>query len=200
MKMVEGETLEAALDRAGATRLEPDRLADFLKVFVKVCDAVSYAHSRGLIHRDLKPANIMLCDFGQVYVLDDASSPREQERGTLFGTACYMAPERLCGMHADERTDVFALGATLYQILAGVPPLTWEMARAIWMRRSLASIAPPENFASNGVIPPEISRIAMRALSYEPANRHASVIELKRDIDNFQRETPAQRSHPSAPE
>src|SRR5580658_7547386 len=70
MKMLEGETLEDALNRAGTSRLQPDRLADFLQVFLKACDAVSFAHSRGVIHRDLKPANIMTSEFGQVYVLD----------------------------------------------------------------------------------------------------------------------------------
>jgi serine/threonine-protein kinase len=213
MKMLEGETLEDALQRAGASRLEPDRLADFLQVFVKVCDAVSFAHSRGVIHRDLKPANIMLSDFGQVYVLDwgiarllpsgapsghnvrldgEEAAPRGQDpQGALIGTPCYMAPEQLRGMHGmlDERTDVFALGATLYQILAGVPPLTSEIVRAIWMRRPPGVILPPERVVSDAWIPPELSRIAMRALSYEPSDRHGSVMELKRDIESFQRGT-----------
>ena len=211
MKMLEGVTLENALHRAGPSRLEPDRLADFLQVFVKVCDAVSFAHSRGVIHRDLKPTNIMLSDFGQVYVLDwgiarvlpaatssgrsvrledEESKQREQDpQGALIGTLCYMAPEQLQGMHGalDERTDVFALGATLYQILTGTPPLTSEIVRAIWMRRPPGAIAPPEKVVSASLIPPELSRIAMRALSYEPADRHASVADLKRDIESFQR-------------
>jgi serine/threonine-protein kinase len=213
MKMLEGETLEAALQRAGTSRLEPDRLADFLEVFVKVCDAVSFAHSRGVIHRDLKPANIMLSDFGQVYVLDwgiarllpsaassrqnvrldgDAVSSREQEpQGALIGTPCYMAPEQLRGMHGslDERTDVFALGATLYQILAGVPPLTSEIIRAIWIRRPPGAIVAPEKVVSGSLVPAELSRIAMRALSYEPGDRYPSVADLKRDVESFQRGT-----------
>jgi serine/threonine-protein kinase len=213
MKMLEGETLERALQRAGALRLEPDRLADFLQVFVKVCDAVSFAHSRGVIHRDLKPANIMLSDFGQVYVLDwgiarllpsaassgqnvrlDSNEPSSREEdppGALIGTPCYMAPEQIRGMHAslDERTDVFALGATLYQILAGVPPLTPEIIRALWMRRPPGAILAPEKVVPEGLVPPELSRIAMRALSYEAGERHSSVMELKREIESFQRGT-----------
>jgi tRNA A-37 threonylcarbamoyl transferase component Bud32 len=213
MKMLEGETLEDALNRAGASRLQPDRLADFLQVFVKVCDAVSFAHSRGVLHRDLKPANIMVSEFGQVYVLDwgiahllpptaasirrvrpdedEAKNRGQDPPGVLVGTPSYMAPEQLRGMHGslDERTDVFALGATLYQILSGQPPLTSEIIRAIWMRQPPPAIAPPEKVASRGKIPSELSRIAMRALNYDPADRHGSVAELKRDIDHFQRGT-----------
>jgi serine/threonine-protein kinase len=212
MKLLEGETLEDALSRAGPARLEPDRLADFLQVFVKVCDAVSFAHSRGVVHRDLKPANIMISDFGQVYVLDwgiaqllptraqatrrvrlseDETKEREQNQGVLIGTPCYMAPEQLRGQQAtlDERTDVFALGATLYQMLTGLPPLTSEIIRAIWMRQPPAAITPPEQIVSGSLVPAELARIAMRALSYEPAERHRSVLELKRDIEAFQRGT-----------
>jgi serine/threonine-protein kinase len=211
MKMLEGETLEDSLNRARASRLEPDRLADYLQVFVKVCDAVSFAHARGVIHRDLKPANIMLSEFGQVYVLDwgiarllpsgeppglrvrlvdEEAKRREHDlQGVLIGTPCYMAPEQLRGMHGaiDERTDVFALGATLYQILAGVPPLTSEIIRAIWMRQEPGAIAAPEQVVSGARVPAELSRIAMRAVSYQQSDRYASVVDLKRDIENFLR-------------
>ena len=85
MRLVEGKTLEQALDLAGESRLAPNRLAEFLQIFVKVCDAVSFAHSRGVIHRDLKPTNIMISDFGQVYVLDWGIArllPPDLERGS----------------------------------------------------------------------------------------------------------------------
>src|SRR5580658_1745858 len=213
MKMLEGETLEDALNRAGASRLQPDRLADFLQVFVKVCDAVSFAHSRGVLHRDLKPANIMVSEFGQVYVLDwgiahllpptaasirrvrpdedEAKNRGQDPPGVLVGTPSYMAPEQLRGMHGslDERTDVFALGATLYQILTGQAPVTSEIIRAIWTRQTPQAIVPPEDLIGGGRVPSELSRIAMRALSYDPADRYASAAELKRDVEHFQRGT-----------
>jgi hypothetical protein len=198
MRLVEGRTLEEALYRAGDSRLDPDRIAEFLQVFVKMCDAASFAHSRGIIHRDLKPTNVMISDFGQVYVLDWGIArvvrrqlqPAELDPpGALIGTACYMAPEQIKGLHdrLDERTDVFALGATLYQILTGQPPLTPEIVRAIWMKKPPPQIAPPERLTPEGRVPPELSRIALRALSYEPGARHPSVLELKRDIETFQR-------------
>jgi eukaryotic-like serine/threonine-protein kinase len=198
MRLIEGRTLEEALHRLGDSRLDPDRLAEFLQVFVKTCDAASFAHSRGIIHRDLKPTNVMISDFGQVYVLDwgiarlvrsDEGPAGLDPPGALIGTACYMAPEQIRGLHGDldERTDVFALGATLYQILTGQPPLTPEIVRAIWMRRPPPQITPPERLAPEGRVPAELSRIALRALSFDPAARHPSVIELKREVETFQR-------------
>ncbi|MDP9002782.1 MAG: cyclic nucleotide-binding domain-containing protein, partial [Myxococcota bacterium] len=212
MKLVQGETLQDTLVRLGSVRLDPPRLAELLQVFLKVCDAVAFAHSRDVIHRDLKPTNIMISDFGQVYVLDwgiarlrpahaSQQGPRvrvsagrvEQSEldppGSLVGTACYMAPEQLHGKHheLDERTDVFALGATLYQILAGQPPLTPEIIRAIWTRKTPPAITPPELLVSGARLPAELSQIAMRAIAYEPAERYRSVADLKRDIESFQR-------------
>ncbi len=198
MRLIEGRTLEEALHRLGDSRLDPDRLAELLQVFVKICDAASFAHSRGIIHRDLKPTNVMISDFGQVYVLDwgiaslvrsELASVDLDPPGTFIGTACYMAPEQIKGHHEDldERTDVFALGATLYQILTGQPPLTPEIVRAIWMRRPPPQIAPPERLAPEGRVPAELSRIALRALSFDPGARHPSVIELKREVETFQR-------------
>ena len=87
----------------------------------------------------------------------------------------------------DERTDAFALGATLYQILTGRPPLTADIARAFWMRRDPPAIALPETLAPPAAVPNELSRIVMRALSYEPSARYASVAELKADVEAFQR-------------
>jgi tRNA A-37 threonylcarbamoyl transferase component Bud32 len=211
MRLVEGKTLEQALDLAGNTRFSPGRLAEFLQIFVKVCDAVSFAHSRGVIHRDLKPTNIMISEFGQVYVLDwgiarllppdtdrgpsvrprpgDAERAELDAPGALIGTACYMAPEQIRGHHdaLDERTDVFALGATLYQILTGKPPLTPDIVRAIWTRKPAPPIAPPDAHVPAGGVPPDLSRIALRATAYDPAGRHESVAALKREVEAFQR-------------
>jgi serine/threonine-protein kinase len=212
MKLIEGSTLEDALKRLGSARLEPARLGELLEVFVKVCDAVSFAHSRGVLHRDLKPTNIMMSDFGQVYVLDwgiarlrqpragqegprvqvtpeDAGEYQLDAPGSVVGTLFYMAPEQLRGSHdkLDERTDVFGLGATLYQILTGEPPLTPKIVQAVWARGSPPAVPLPDQVVPGGRVPPELSRIALRATSYDPADRYASVAELKRDLEAFLR-------------
>ena len=212
MKLIEGVTLDDTLLRLGDERLDPIHLAELLQVFVKVCDAVAFAHSRGVLHRDLKPKNVMISDFGQVYVLDwgiarlqtwavehsgprirvgadDGAASEPDPPGVFMGTACYMSPEQLRGQHAslDARADVFALGATLYQILTQRTPLTADTARAIWMRKPAPTLTSPDRVVSGGRVPPELARIAMRALAFEPSERYPSVAELKRDIEAFQR-------------
>jgi eukaryotic-like serine/threonine-protein kinase len=212
MKLVQGETLEDTLAWAGASRLEPEFLAKLLQIFIKVCDAVAFAHSRGVLHRDLKPSNVMISDFGQVYVVDwgvarttPGSSaevecelelaPCSDPFGVIVGTPRYMAPEQLHGEHdrLDERTDVFALGATLYQILTGQPPHHPDSLPDIALRKARVTIPPPEEVVAGAEadgraqVPQELSRIALKAMAHDPADRYASVDELSREVECFQR-------------
>jgi eukaryotic-like serine/threonine-protein kinase len=206
MRLVQGKTLEDAINSAGAARLGPECLGDLLAILVKICDAVSFAHSRGVIHRDLKPSNVMISDFGQVYVMDwgvARSSPRAIEsganepngaesadpQGTLIGTPSYMAPEQLRGDNdkVDERTDVFALGATLYQILTSQPPRLPHSVHLIVRSRTPVPIVAPEEIVKDGVVPAELSRIAAKAMSSDAADRYASVDEFKGDVERFLR-------------
>ena len=108
----------------------------------------------------------------------------------VVGSPLYMAPEQLRGQHGDldERTDVFALGATLYQILTGRPPHepeTW--ADIAMLRKSRVTIPPPETIVEGGTVPSMLSRAALKAMSNDPADRFSSVEELKREIERFQR-------------
>jgi serine/threonine-protein kinase len=146
MKLVRGQTLAALLGQRGDAGQDLPRL---LKVFEQVCQALAYAHSRGVIHRDLKPANVMVGAFGEVQVMDwglakrlasrerqrpetDAAppvanapgSPAHTQAGSVLGTPAYMAPEQARGevVRLDERADVFGLGAMLCEILTGLPP------------------------------------------------------------------------------
>ncbi len=207
MKLVDGETLEDTLNWAGIARLEPDFLSNLLTVFVKVCEAVAFAHSRGILHRDLKPSNVMISDFGQVYVLDwgvAKPTPRCEvveldgtptfpcdPSGLFIGTPSYMSPEQLHGLHdrLDERTDVFALGATLYQILTGRPPHNLESLPDIALRRSKVSITPPEEVVATKLVPLELSRIALKAMAHDADERYQSVDELRHDVERFLRST-----------
>ena len=153
MKLVDGETLTA---RIAATPRSERELTRLLEIFLKICDAVAFAHSRGVIHRDLKPDNIMLGTFGQVYVMDwgcahvlpkprRLNEPEGRPRrtlselpGTVIGTPGYMAPEQAWGKtdEIDERTDVFGLGAILYHILTGTSPHPGSQTTRRWPRSS----------------------------------------------------------------
>jgi CRP-like cAMP-binding protein len=206
MRLVQGKTLEETINGASADRLSPERLGDLLQILVKICDAVSFAHSRGVIHRDLKPSNVMISDFGQVYVMDwgvarsapKSSEPGSTEReeplssdppGALIGTPSYMAPEQLRGDNdqVDERTDVFALGATLYQILTGQPPRLPNSVHAVVRNRTPGPIPAPEEIVKDGVVPAELSRIAQKAMSADAADRYASVNSFRSDVERFLR-------------
>ncbi len=211
MKLVHGKTLEKMLEEAGISRLESDRLADLLQIFVKVCDAVAFAHSRGIIHRDLKPSNVMIGEFGQVYVLDwgvarwdppgdsalgqidlrkyIASHANLDPPGFVVGTPCYMAPEQLWGQHDEigPATDIFSLGAILYQILTGQPPRLPESVRSALVGKLVLEVVPPDEVVKGAAVPAELSRIALKAMSHRAGDRHPCVDDLKADVDRFLR-------------
>ena len=169
MKFVRGTTLKdvlAGLRQGTASIVERYSLARLLHVFQKVCDAVSYAHSKGIIHRDLKPANIMIGEFGEVLVMDwgiakilnqpeatpepvTGTSAEGTQYGTVMGTPSFMAPEQAEGRLEviNERTDIYSLGAILYTILTLRPPITGSKADADLMERVKAGrITPPVAF------------------------------------------------------
>jgi serine/threonine-protein kinase len=197
MKLLKGATLAETIERAGAARLEPGRLASLLEGFVRACYAVSFAHAQSIVHRDLKPANVMIC-ADRTYVIDWGVACRcgEKAKGgpaasldedeMLCGTPSYMAPEQLWprSERVDVRTDVFGLGAVLYQILTGEPP--HEASRLVRMLALQAwePIVPAEELGGDAV-PPELSRIAFRAMARDPGDRHPSVASLAADVASF---------------
>ncbi len=207
MKLVQGDTLGQQIAGAGERRLEPDVLAHFLQVLVKVCEAVSFAHSKGVVHRDLKPANIMVGEFGQVYLMDWgiariantnstdgvqlhalATAPDDAPADTIVGTPRYMAPEQAEGRHdlIDAQTDVFALGGTLYHVLTGRPPHNATSYYMVLVQATKADIPPPESVVPQGV-PAGLARIAMKAMARDKAERYATVVDMQRDIEAFLR-------------
>jgi len=203
MKLVEGQTMASMLQNLENQPRSFDLVAPFLEILVKVCDAVAFAHSRGVIHRDLKPANIMVGSFGQVYVMDwgmarlldgktDVSIGRDRKRESLdlygepIGTPAYLSPEQAYGLHDEtgERSDVFALGATLYHVLTGQAPydeLGSDVDAAILAARH-CDIRPAERFSTAARLPRALSRIAMKAMAADPAQRYPTATALKDDL------------------
>jgi serine/threonine-protein kinase len=210
MKLVDGETLSTVFRRLHEQAFSGLELERVLRVFLKVCDAVSFAHSRGVVHRDLKPDNIMVGSHGQVYVMDwgvalllrdekadaDAEPPISvarpsgaEESGTLVGTVQYMAPEQALGLTSVQGplTDVYGLGAILYALLTGVGP-SWATSAPEALRIARAGpIPPPDTRPAWPSLPPGLCRIAMKALSVEPRHRHPSVEALRQDVESFLR-------------
>ena len=212
MKLVEGEDLESLIELAGRHRLEPPRLSELLGIFLKVCEAVAFAHSRGVVHCDLKPANVMVGEFGQVYVMDwgvarrrdlgapgragvpsngtDLQEPLSDdalgEDAPIVGSPAYMSPEQARGRWdlVDERSDIFLLGGTLYHILTGQAPYQGALLLQM-IRAQEGDVEPPEEVTDDPRLPATLAAIARRAMAADPRQRYALVDELRVDVERF---------------
>jgi serine/threonine protein kinase len=233
MKWIAGRTL-AELLRADRQRPgPPERLRYLVQIVLRLCDALSFAHARGVIHCDLKPENVMVGDHGQVYLMDwgmallrtsqapqasdtqsgiepgrgsaaDGAAPKagavrtELDRESLVrapgrpalagqarGTPAYMAREQQFGLidEIDERTDVFGIGGILCEMLIGEPP---NHQRTLGGALTLGRVsAPPPRNALWQHLPPELCRIASKALASKRSDRYASVQDLRADLERF---------------
>ena len=175
MPFVAGETLRARLARE-----QQLPIADALRIAREVADALEYAHRRGIIHRDVKPENILLAedghamlgDFGIALAVSNAAGSRITRTGLSLGTPQYMAPEQASGRAVDARTDVYALGCVLYEMLAGEPPFTGPTAQAIIVR--LLSETPRPLVAQRASVPAHVDAAVRVAIEKLPADRFAS--------------------------
>ncbi|MBL9037949.1 MAG: protein kinase [Archangium sp.] len=190
MKVLEGMSLQDMLKRAVAEGRNV--LFPALEVLVRVCDAVAFAHSRGIVHCDLKPQNIMVGEHGQIYLVDWGLAKRlkdlDEADTSVHGTPAYMAPEQARGLNAqiDQRTDIFALGGILFRILTGRPPYLGQSADDTRTLAEQAKLTPPEQAAPPGtMLPRRLVTIAMRALSPEADQRYQTVAEFKGDVEDF---------------
>jgi serine/threonine-protein kinase len=215
MKRVRGRSLNGLLFEL--ERSEPDdelrqQFGRFqlLQIFNQVCNAVDYAHARGVIHRDLKPENIMVGDYGEVLVMDwgvarvrgrpdpqveeistdsiiATSGTPETLQGSIFGTPGYMAPEQARGDQAnlDARADVWALGAILYEILTGQITYDRKTPLATLMATISEPVVPPRERAPDRAIPIDLEEICLRALAMDPNHRYPNVRALHAEIERF---------------
>jgi len=197
MKVLEGRSLqEMLLDPANATM---EGMFKALEVLVRVCDAVAFAHSRGIFHCDLKPQNVMVAEHGQIYVVDWGLARRKKSLPTqaednegAIGTPAYMAPEQARGQNyaIDERTDIFLLGGMLFRILVGRPPYVARTAEETLALAEQGEITPPESLVPKGTqLPRRLVTIAMRALEHKPEHRYQTVGELRAELEDFIRGT-----------
>jgi len=201
MKLVEGRTLKELF---ASRQTLTDRLG-LLSHVIQIADAVGYAHSEGVIHRDLKPSNVIIGEFGETIVVDwglardtkrDVPEPTEeivvQARGSgvstisgkVVGTPAYMAPEQARGELVDERADVYAIGAVLYELLAGKAPHADETPQAV-LDRVIAG--PPQPLCDTAPeAPAELADIVMKAMARQPSERYANGSALAEDLRRFQ--------------
>ncbi|HEY2015948.1 MAG TPA: protein kinase, partial [Bryobacteraceae bacterium] len=198
MELVQGHTLE---DLLAKRRL---RIAEALKFAVQIADALATAHSAGIVHRDLKPANIMVTESGLVKVLDfglaklseaepmleDEDTRTERmltEEGTVMGSAAYMSPEQAEGRKVDARSDIFAFGAVLYEMLTGVRAFRGGTRMATMA--AILSKEPQPISETAPQVPKELERIVTRCLRKELPRRSQSMAEIKIALEELKEET-----------
>ncbi len=176
MELLEGATLAAVMDARG--QLPIDQAITIAKDLLA---ALAHAHLQGVLHRDLKPANIMLVkrgaviiDFGLSWLHDSAKLTRE---GMAFGTPSYLAPERLRGDAYDARSDLYAVGVLLYEMLAGTKPFIGETPDEV-MRHALERPPLPLRAMRSG-IQTSLDRFVLRALAKDPAHRFESAEQMR---------------------
>lgn len=226
MRFVKGQSLKEAIAEFHA-QPDPGKPADpgaqrlavrkLLARFIAVCDAVAFAHSRGVIHRDLKPSNILLGPYGETLVVDwglakvvgrdlpeptaeatlrpaTASGSSETLAGTAIGTPAYMSPEQAEGRVEElgPATDVYSLGATLYCLLTGRPPLEGEVA-SVLRRVERGEFPPPRRVRPE--VPPELEAIVLRAMATNPRDRYATPRLLAADLEHWLADEPVSAYH-----
>jgi eukaryotic-like serine/threonine-protein kinase len=211
MKRIEGDTLADWITHAGRQAGFSEALSDMMAAFLKVCEAVAFAHSRGVLHCDIKPGNILVGSFGQVYLVDwglaivgpKRSLPNElpllvvageanlDTGGGPCGTPSFMSPEQAMGARDrfDERTDVFGLGAVLFNILTAVPPYdSDDLATCLDKATACVVTFPPGD--PTAPLPIGLCRIVKRAMARDPNDRYQTAAEMKKDIEMTMRGFP----------
>jgi eukaryotic-like serine/threonine-protein kinase len=214
MRFIRGKTLRTAIDEFHSrTFASPDKwrigLRHLLGRFIAVCNAVEYAHSRGVIHRDLKPGNVMLGKYGETLVVDWGlakaselckSAPHPEERrlaptsesvssetlpGSAIGTPGFMSPEQCEGRIDDigPASDVYTLGVTLYLLLTGREPFQGTTVSELLIKVRMGDFVPPRQ--GNSSVPAPLEAICLKAMQLAPADRYATCAALAKDIERW---------------
>jgi serine/threonine protein kinase len=188
MEYLEGQSLRDILQMQGALPLK-----ETIEIALQLCDALAYAHSRGVVHRDIKPDNVHILPGGIVKLTDFGiaritAEPSITSQGQVFGTPSYMSPEQVASHTVDHRTDLFSLGITLYEMLAGRKPFTGDSVITITYNIMNMQPAMPPG------LPGPLQQILQRALSKDPALRYQNAAMLAADLraEKFSLSSPTQ--------
>ncbi|WP_181776034.1 Stk1 family PASTA domain-containing Ser/Thr kinase [Amycolatopsis pittospori] len=182
MEFVEGRTLRDIVKTEG-----PMSQKRAMEVMADVCAALDFSHRHGIVHRDVKPANVMITKNGAVKVMDfgiaramhDGQSAMTQT-AAVIGTAQYLSPEQARGESVDARSDVYAAGCVLYELVTGEPPFTGDSPVAVAYQHVREDPNPPSSV--NPAVAPELDAVVLKALAKGPANRYQSSAEMRSDL------------------
>ncbi|MEQ0561325.1 Stk1 family PASTA domain-containing Ser/Thr kinase [Amycolatopsis sp. NEAU-NG30] len=182
MEYVEGRTLRDIVKTEG-----PMSQKRAMEVMADVCAALDFSHRHGIVHRDVKPANVMITKNGAVKVMDfgiaramhDGQASMTQT-AAVIGTAQYLSPEQARGESVDARSDVYAAGCVLYELITGEPPFTGDSPVAVAYQHVREDPNPPSSV--NPAVAPELDAVVLKALAKGPANRYQSAAEMRSDL------------------
>ncbi|MBE8519138.1 Stk1 family PASTA domain-containing Ser/Thr kinase [Amycolatopsis sp. H6(2020)] len=182
MEYVEGRTLRDIVKTEG-----PMSQKRAMEVMADVCAALDFSHRHGIVHRDVKPANVMITKNGAVKVMDfgiaramhDGQSAMTQT-AAVIGTAQYLSPEQARGESVDARSDVYAAGCVLYELITGEPPFTGDSPVAVAYQHVREDPSAPSSV--NPAVAPELDAVVLKALAKGPANRYQSAAEMRSDL------------------
>ena len=170
------------------TSVRPMPVADALKLASRICEALVYLHGLGITHRDLKPPNVMMCYDGTIRLMDFGIARGGDGRRITYtgftpalGTPDYMAPEQVKGKRGDARTDIYSLGAILYEMLTGHQPFEGETPLVVMNARLIGDPVAPRKL--NAALSPQVEEIVLHAMEREPSMRYGSAAEMKAELD-----------------
>lgn len=192
MEFIKGRTLRSVLEERASQPLPP---AEAIRITLQICDAVAYCHKHGVFHRDIKPENIMVLDSGDIKIIDFGVALLEGARrvtwrglsGTV-GTPDYMSPEQLRGERGSAGSDIYAVGAMLYEMLCGRPPFEGENVFAIMNQHIMQD--PPSILQFNPNLSPELATVVMRAIRRDADKRYAHIEDMRHDLLHLDEVTP----------
>src|SRR5689334_9781221 len=182
MEFVNGRTLKEILTAEGP--LQPRRA---LEISADICAALEFSHRHGIIHRDIKPGNVMMTRTGQVKVMDfgiaralASGASTMTQTSAVIGTAQYLSPEQARGEAVDARSDVYATGCVLFELLCGHPPFVGDNPVSVAYQHVREDPRPPST--SNRDVTPDIDAVVLKALAKNPLNRYQSAGEMRADV------------------
>lgn len=198
IEWAKGRLLRSLLNEEG--KLPVDRAVG---ITLKICETLDYMHKRGIVHRDLKPENVMVDENDHIKLIDFGIAMKEDARRLTFvnlsatlGTPDYISPEQVRGQRGDQRSDIYALGIMLYEMLTGQVPFGGPNPLAAMNERLLIDPPPPHEL--NKAISPQLEEIVYRALERDPRHRYATAHEMIWDLEHQEQVGVEDRSHGSS--
>jgi serine/threonine protein kinase len=186
LEFVPGETVQEHLKRLNASDRKLS-VTNAIEYIADICDAVDYAHQRGMIHRDIKPANIMINVMGQAILMDFGiakivGGQRHTATGAVVGTAMYMAPEQIKGESPDRRADIYSLGVTLFEMVSGRPPFEADSAMTLMMMHVNDPVPDVRNL--NPDVPDDLVAVINKSLAKNPNDRYQTAAQMAAALRN----------------